>query len=85
LGQGALFPISYDEVDSAREYLDWWHIFRFYAPGVWTSFGEALFTPVGPIHSAGTENGKSLAEFSKEQSAPVRRRPARIALLLREK
>jgi monoamine oxidase len=26
-------------------------------PGAWTSFGEALRAPVGPVHWAGSETG----------------------------
>lgn len=54
-GQEALSPASYTEVDWPADSWTGGAYAAFMPPGVWTSFGEALTAPVGPIYWAGTE------------------------------
>jgi monoamine oxidase len=54
-GPKALHPIEYLERDwMAEEYSRGCYGAHF-TPGVWTAFGHALRTPIGPIHWAGAE------------------------------
>ena len=54
-GPRAAHPLEYVERDwMAEEYSRGCYGAHF-TPGVWTAFGEALRTPVGPIHWAGAE------------------------------
>jgi monoamine oxidase len=62
-GEEALSPESYDEVDWPREQWVGGGYAAFMPPGVWTSFGQALSTPVGRIHWAGTEMATRWAGF----------------------
>jgi monoamine oxidase len=84
-GQEALFPISYDEVDWPGDPWTGGAYAAFMPPGVWTSFGEALFTPVGPIHWAGTEMADRWPGFFEGAIRTGEAAADRIALLLREK
>ncbi len=62
-GDQALSPSTYDEVDWPSEPWVGGGYAAFMPPGVWTSFGEALTTPVGRIHWAGTEMADRWAGF----------------------
>ena len=84
-GQEALFPISYDEVDWPGDPWTGGAYAAFMPPGVWTSFGEALFTPVGPIHWAGSEMADRWPGFFEGAIRTGEAAADRIALLLREK
>lgn len=55
LGEQALSPVTYDEVDWPSDPWTGGGYAAFMPPGVWTSFGDALTAPVGRIHWAGTE------------------------------
>jgi len=63
LGDEALSPVTYDEVDWPSEPWTGGGYAAFMPPGVWTSFGDALTTPVGRIHWAGTEMADRWAGF----------------------
>jgi monoamine oxidase len=54
-GEQALSPATYDEVDWPGNPWAGGAYSAFMPPGVWTSMGEALTTPVGRIYWAGTE------------------------------
>jgi L-amino acid dehydrogenase len=54
-GDEALSPSTYDEIDWPSNPWAGGAYSAFMPPGVWTSFGEALTAPVGPIYWAGTE------------------------------
>ncbi|TVQ11443.1 MAG: flavin monoamine oxidase family protein [Leptolyngbya sp. DLM2.Bin27] len=54
-GPEALSPVTYDEIDWPSKPWTGGGYAAFMPPGVWTSYGEALTTPVGRIHWAGTE------------------------------
>lgn len=54
-GSEALSPATYDEVDWPSKPWTGGGYAAFMPPGVWTSYGEALATPVGRIYWAGTE------------------------------
>jgi monoamine oxidase len=62
-GDEALSPVTYDEVDWPSEPWTGGGYAAFMPPGVWTSFGDALTTPVGRIHWAGTEMADRWAGF----------------------
>jgi len=55
LGDEALSPSTYEEMDWAGEPWTGGGYAAFMPPGVWTSYGEALTAPVGHIYWAGTE------------------------------
>ena len=54
-GPRAATPIEYVERDWAAEEFSRGCYGAHFAPGVWTSFGEALRAPIGPVHWAGAE------------------------------
>lgn len=55
LGEQALLPTTFDVVDwPANPWVGGGYA-AFMPPGVWTNFGDAIATPVGRIHWAGTE------------------------------
>ena len=62
-GDEALSPVTYDEVDWPSEPWTGGGYAAFMPPGVWTSLGDALTTPVGRIHWAGTEMADRWAGF----------------------
>ncbi len=55
LGEEALTPTTYDEMDWPSQPWTGGGYAAFMPPGVWTSYGDALAAPVGRIHWAGTE------------------------------
>jgi monoamine oxidase len=55
LGEQALLPTSFDVLDwPANPWVGGGYA-AFLPPGVWTNFGDAIASPVGRIHWAGTE------------------------------
>ncbi|MBL1211055.1 flavin monoamine oxidase family protein [Geminocystis sp. GBBB08] len=62
-GEEALSPATYDEVDWPAEQWVGGGYAGFMPPGVWTTFGQALITPVGRIYWAGTEMAERWAGF----------------------
>ena len=54
-GPRAAHPLEYVERDWMAEEFSRGCYGAHFTPGVWTAFGEALRTPVGPIHWAGAE------------------------------
>jgi len=54
-GPEALVPVTYDEADWPSNPWIGGGYAAFMPPGVWTSFGHAIATPVGRIYWAGTE------------------------------
>lgn len=54
-GEQAAHPLEYAEQNWADEEYSRGCYAGFLAPGVWSSYGEALREPVGPLHWAGTE------------------------------
>jgi len=54
-GRKAAFPAEYVELDWQREQWSGGCYGTLFGPSVWTRYGKALTTPVGPIHWAGTE------------------------------
>ncbi len=62
-GDQALSPVTYDEVDWPGESWTGGGYAAYMPPGVWTSFGDALTTPVGRIYWAGTEMADRWAGF----------------------
>ncbi len=54
-GQAAARPVQYLERDWMAEEFTRGCYGAHFAPGVWTSYGEAWRAPVGCIHWAGTE------------------------------
>ena len=54
-GRKAAFPADYVELDWQRERWSGGCYGTLFGPSVWTRHGQALATPVGPIHWAGTE------------------------------
>lgn len=55
LGDQALYPSTFDVMDwPANPWVGGGYA-AFLPPGVWTNFGDAIATPVGRIHWAGTE------------------------------
>lgn len=68
-GEQASQPIAYTERDwSAQEFSRGCYAAHF-APGVWTSYGDVLRPPIGPIHWAGTEYA---VEFSGYMEGAIR-------------
>lgn len=54
-GPNAMHPIDYVERDWMAEPFSRGCYGAHFTPGVWTGFGHALRTPIGPIHWAGAE------------------------------
>ncbi len=54
-GDRALHPVEYIERDWMAEQYSRGCYGAHFTPGVWTGFGHALRTPIGPIHWAGAE------------------------------
>lgn len=56
VGRQALEPTSFHERSWADEEFSRGCYAGLFGPGTWTSYGEAVRTPIGPIHWAGTES-----------------------------
>lgn len=81
-GDKARHPERYIELDwSAEEWTRGCYGAHF-PPGVWTSYGEALRAPCGPVHWAGTETSGVFAGYMEGAVASGERVAAEVAAAL---